>query len=205
VRIRYNCTIAVAGTSLDICIKKMRLIYLCLTGLLCCTIVNAQPATVNPAIKEGAVITYAVQAGRQDMPMTIRIEKMTADSISFTWSIYHHSGRFRMPAPSVQQARHNYWNEPLDGEDIVMADSVAIVFMSQACRNDLVKTGKMIFDGQEYEAKKDFSGKNFGVECLYAEGKQGTKLWISKHTIVPLIMAIEGNPFLVNIELQSVK
>jgi hypothetical protein len=142
--------------------------------------------------------------------MFARVDSLTADIFSFAWNFESgRSGRFIMKKSSLDSARLCYWNQPIDGEELVLPATQNVLIISRLIFSVIKKNKEAVFD--EYTIKVNpaaaanaFELRGRTIDAIALTGESGTKIWVLNNPDIPLILKIEGNPFNVDVELTEI-
>lgn len=178
--------------------------------ILCCsiTIIHAQESL---PIKQGTILKYSVTVGTQTFPMFFHLETLQPDKRSLAWNFEDgRAGRFITDKASIDAAGLGYWNQPIEGEEIVLPASQNVLFLSRLTYSTLQANKKGVFDDYTVTVKPAFLDHAFilngkRINTLYMDNGAGTKIWVLNDPANPLILKIEGNPYKVDAELTGIE
>jgi hypothetical protein len=184
----------------------MKKLSLALLSCFAFVIIRAQA----PAIGEGTVLEYSIMPNGTFLTASLRIEKLSADTLLMSWQLNLRSGRRGMLRKSMETAKRGYWEPPMDGEDFMIPEDQSLLSISKSCFTELKQNGRMEFDGLVFTkstdpVKYDLSG-GVKVNAFSATSENGyTRIWVLDNPDLPLILKLDGNPFQVDIEITGIK
>lgn len=170
--------------------------------------INAQDQS---SIREGQTLEYNIFPNGGYVVGYITIQRISADTVSFDWSMRSLRGNRTMLKNSIETAKNGFWNPPTDGESIIIPDDQSFLFISKEKFSNLKKTGSMQFDGQLYKTESASARVQYKVGNIVLNAVQATNpenktvLWILDNASFPLILKIENNPFNVDVELSGLQ
>lgn len=159
-------------------------------------------------IQQGSFLDYMVYTPNGEVPVSALLSKVSEEEVRFDWRMGLLAGIFRTAQASLDSARHGYWNEPIDGQDLTMDNNRCLLQLSKACWQDIQQNRPMAFGSGRYTVVKrsiPFQAGVHTIDCLYLESETGSYLWVANNEKLPMILKIENNPDGVNIELVDVR
>ena len=186
----------------------MKNIFLAISALLSLSAISQEK--LNPSVKQGTKFTYIIHTGGQDYNFSTSLDSVSANYIKMGWNIEGlGSGGWIMKKNSLENATHGFWDQPVAGSDVDLADDQAVLMLSKAQWQSLQKQKKFTLDDQNFIVKtpteqqlQKLNGKVLDLVLLEADN--GYRIWILNNASFPMIFKIEGNPRDIDLDLQSI-
>ena len=186
----------------------MKNIFLAISALLSLSAISQEK--LNPSVKQGTKFTYIIHTGGQDYNFSTSLDSVSANYIKMGWNIEGlGSGGWIMKKNSLENATHGFWDQPVAGSDVDLADDQAVLMLSKAQWQSLQKQKKFTLDDQNFIVKtpteqqlQKLNGKVLDLVLLEADN--GYRIWILNNPSFPMIFKIEGNPRDIDLDLQSI-
>lgn len=165
---------------------------------------------LNPVVKQGTKFNYIVHTGGQDYNFSASLDSIAPGYVKMGWTIEGlGSGGWIMKKNSLEKATHAFWDQPMAGSDVDLADDQTVLLLSKLQWQSLQAEKKIAFDDQTFLVKtptdeqvQKLNGKILDQVLLEAEN--GYRIWVLNNPSFPMVLRIQGNPRDVDLELQSI-
>jgi hypothetical protein len=161
-------------------------------------------------IKQGASLHYLVSVNNGDILFDILADSVSENHVALSYHSHQsgNNGTWRMHKTALDSAVTGFWEAPQDGAMLDFEESQLVLLLSKKCLREIHQTNMTTYDGVLYhriDNNKPFVIKEGQLNTICLESSGGSpKIWVLDNPQMPLIVKIEGNPYMVNIELQSV-
>jgi hypothetical protein len=186
----------------------MKNIYGFTFALLICNLAWAQK--IVPQIKVGTEMDYTVSLGGQKVGFSLTVSSI-GDSLKMKWEVADYgSGNYLMCAKSLQSGKGMYLQSPRPDENVKLADTETMAFVSKNAFSDMTKHQAMEFGDLKYVLdKKDIAPIKVAdgyLDVLHAVATNGkTELWILNNPDFPLICKTKNGTAGVDLTLDYIK
>jgi len=186
----------------------MKNIYGFILALLVCNAARAQKFV--PQIKAGTEMDYTVSLGGQKVGFALTVSSM-GDSLKMKWEVADYgSGNYLMGAKSLQSGKGMYLQSPQPDQNVKLAETETIAFISKNSFNDMTQKQTMEFGDLKYVLDKADKAPirvaDQDLDVLHMVATNGkTELWILNNPDFPLICKTKNGSYGVDLTLDYIK
>lgn len=166
-----------------------------------------------PPIKNGTVFNYTAYARNagQRVPATFTLVSLTAP-VQLKWTVAGlGNGIYEISAKGVQSGTKMVIREPGMDPVIKLKDDETLAFLSKDTFNGLVTSKTFMLNKQTFNVVADTAAVPYKIndkeaDVFYAVTPNGkTKLWVLNNPEFPLICKMEGGPYGIDLNLESIQ
>lgn len=130
-------------------------------------------------------------------------------AVTLRWEIVRNlklwQGSYRMEPAAVEAGNAMSYLMPEDGNHVTLPAGETFAFVSRQALASLKQTGRMTYDGFEYELKGDGGESPAGPLLHVADPLEGAEMWIVDDESLPLVWEMRGNPLEIDWKMKPVK